>query len=72
MRSNSKQDVDLNKKRALLKWHKLHTGVYDRVARKLKVHPSYVSKVIAGMRTSDKIERAVVEELDRIKNLRPM
>ena len=72
MKASSKKDGDLGKKRALLKWHKLHTGVYDRVARKLGVHPSYVSKVIAGMRTSDKVERAVIAELDRIRNLRPL
>jgi DNA-binding transcriptional regulator YdaS (Cro superfamily) len=72
MKANSKNDVDFVKKRALLKWHKLHTGVYDRVARKLGVHPSYVSKVIAGMRTSEKVERAVISELDRIRDLRPL
>jgi DNA-binding transcriptional regulator YdaS (Cro superfamily) len=71
MKATAKNLTDGSKKRALLRWHKLHTGVYDRVARKLGVHPSYVSKVIAGRRSSDKVETAVMAELNRIKDLRP-
>jgi|GraSoiStandDraft_45_1057281.scaffolds.fasta_scaffold528456_1 DNA-binding transcriptional regulator YdaS (Cro superfamily) len=72
MKAKVKTATDISKRRALLRWHKLHAGVYDRVARKLGVHPSYVSKVIAGRRSSDKIEMAVVAELNRIKDLRPV
>jgi DNA-binding transcriptional regulator YdaS (Cro superfamily) len=67
-----KNATEASRKKALLRWHKLHAGVYDRVARKLGVHPSYVSKVIAGRRSSDKVEMAVIAELNRIKDLRPV
>jgi transcriptional regulator with XRE-family HTH domain len=35
---------------ALLKAHSLHAGVFRRVADKLGVDPSYVSRVAAGKR----------------------
>jgi hypothetical protein len=52
---------------ALLKAHRLHAGVYRRVADKLGVDPSYVSRVAAGKRKEEKIRRAVVDELRKIQ-----
>ena len=51
---------------ALLKWHRLHNGVYARVARRLGVDPSFVSRVAKGERRSEKIQEALVSELTRI------
>lgn len=56
---------------ALLSWHLLHRGVYARVARKLGIDASYVSRVAAGQRESDRIRRALVSELERIQRMRP-
>lgn len=42
-------------------------GVYARVARKLKVSPSMVSRVADGHRISPKIQAALREELEAIK-----
>jgi hypothetical protein len=42
-------------------------GVYARVARKLKVSPSMVSRVADGHRISPKIQAALREELHAIK-----
>ena len=42
-------------------------GVYARVARKLKVSPSMVSRVADGHRISPKIQAALREELQAIK-----
>jgi hypothetical protein len=56
---------------ALLSWHLLHRGVYARVARKLGIDASYVSRVAAGQRDSDRIRRALVTELERIHRMRP-
>jgi hypothetical protein len=42
-------------------------GVYIRVARKLKVSPSMVSRVADGHRISPKIQAALREELHAIK-----
>ena len=41
-------------------------GIYGRVARRLRVHPSYVSRVARGERTSAKISAALNRE---VKNL---
>ncbi|MEY2411726.1 MAG: hypothetical protein QOD84_332 [Acidobacteriaceae bacterium] len=44
----------------------LYRGLYVRVAQKLKVHPSYVSRVARGERYSKPIESALRNELDQI------
>jgi len=46
----------------------LYRGIYGRVARKLGVDASYVSRVARGERYSRKIETALREELDQITN----
>jgi hypothetical protein len=42
-------------------------GVYARIARKLKVSPSFVSKVASGSRKSSHIEEALRDELRILK-----
>ena len=44
-------------------------GLYGRVARQLKVDPSYVSRVARGERQSDSIEASLEKELRRIMSL---
>jgi hypothetical protein len=44
-------------------------GLYGRVARHLKVDPSYVSRVARGERQSDVIEASLEKELRRIMAL---
>ena len=44
-------------------------GLYGRVARQLKVDPSYVSRVARGERQSDAIEASLERELKRIMRL---
>lgn len=44
-------------------------GLYGRVARQLKVDPSYVSRVARGERQSDLIEASLERELKRIMTL---
>ncbi len=41
-------------------------GLYGRVARQLKVDPSYVSRVARGERKSEDIEACLERELKRI------
>jgi hypothetical protein len=53
----------------LLQRHILHRGVYMRVARKLGIHFSYVSKVTTGERQNEKVMRALLRELRRIDRL---
>ena len=60
---------DTEYERALLKAHKLHDGVYRRVADTLGVDPSYVSRVANGKKMEPKILRAVVDELYKIQRL---
>jgi hypothetical protein len=44
-------------------------GLYGRVARQLKVDPSYVSRVARGERQSEDIEASLERELRRIMTL---
>ena len=44
-------------------------GLYGRVARQLKVDPSYVSRVARGERQSDEIEASLERELKRIMSM---
>jgi hypothetical protein len=52
----------------VLRIHRLHIGVYNRVADKLGVHPSYVSRVAKGSRTNETILQALIDELSSISN----
>lgn len=69
LRSKS-ADPDVPPK-ALLKWHRMHHGIYARVARRLEVDPSFVSRVANGERNSDSIEHALVSEIVRIHRMWP-
>jgi hypothetical protein len=44
-------------------------GLYGRVAKQLKVDPSYVSRVARGERQSDAIETSLEKELRRIMSM---
>ena len=46
-------------------------GLYSRVASRLRVHRSYVSRVARGERHSDEIEQELTTEFSRITNERP-
>jgi hypothetical protein len=52
-------------------WHRLFRGLYGRVAKRLGVDPSYVSRVARRERRSEEIERALEWELARMEKLRP-
>jgi transcriptional regulator with XRE-family HTH domain len=56
---------------AQLKWHRLHLGLYARVAKRLRVNPSYVSRVARGKRQSDDVKKALLTELTRIGQMKP-
>jgi len=71
---NLKQEVPLTKhtnkrqrtkitEESLLRIHRLHCGLYARVAQKLGVDPSYVSRVANGERQSQGVKRALLSEL---------
>ena len=55
--------------RRLLQKHRLHEGVYVRVAKRLGVDPSYVGKVASGKQFSLEVCRALVQELQRIEGI---
>ena len=58
---------DTEHDKALLKAHRLHAGVYRRVADKLGVDPSFVSRVATGMRKGPEVQRAILDELRKIQ-----
>lgn len=45
-------------------------GLYTRVAKQTGVHPSYVSRVARGERRSDRVSRAIADELAQFVPLR--
>lgn len=55
-----------NNEEHLLRIHKLHLGLYARVADDLGVSPSYVSLVANGMRQSDRIRRVLAQHIAKI------
>ena len=46
-------------------------GVYSRIARRLGVDRTYVSKVAKGERHSPEIEVALTQEFDRVEETAP-
>jgi transcriptional regulator with XRE-family HTH domain len=50
----------------LLKLAALFRGLYSRVAKKLGVDPSYVSRVARGERHNAEVEQALVQEVQRL------
>ena len=42
-------------------------GIYTRVARRLRVHRTFVSRVARGERHSKPVEGALVDEYERVK-----
>jgi hypothetical protein len=62
-------ETKTRKGRLLLKRHLLHRGIYVRIAKKMRVDASYVSRVASGERKSTKVKRAVIVELERIEAL---
>ena len=57
--------------RARLHWHRLFDGIHVRIARQLRVDPSYVFRVGYGERNSDKIMQALEIEMKRLDRLKP-
>ena len=41
-------------------------GIYSRVARKIGVHRTFVSRVASGEKTSEKVAQALIAEYDRV------
>jgi predicted transcriptional regulator len=49
--------------------HSLYRGVFSRVAKELGIDRSYVSRVASGERKSEKVEAALLKEIERIEKL---
>jgi hypothetical protein len=47
----------------------LYRGLYVRIARRLKIDPSYVSRVARGERHSKAVETAIRHEIDQINKM---
>jgi len=63
---------DNNQGDGITNWAKViseYRGLYNRVAKQLKVDPSYVSRVARGERFNQEIEAALLEELQRLHGL---
>jgi hypothetical protein len=56
---------------ARLRWHWLFEGIYTRIARQLRLDPSYVCRVANGQRRSEKVMQALEAEMRRLGKLKP-
>ena len=52
---------------SLLRAHRLHSGMYARIAQKLGVDPSFVSRVANGERQSQEVKSALLSALATIR-----
>lgn len=50
----------------VLHLNSLFRGMYNRIARKLRVDPSYVSRVARGERKSDEVQAALDREIKKL------
>ncbi len=60
---NAKSRLSIKRAAALLETHRLHLGLYRRVAERLGVDASYVSKVASGTRTCESVRKMLLTEL---------
>ena len=54
-----------------IRWHRRFEGLYARIAKQLRVDPSYVCRVANGLRRSEKVMQALVAEMKRLEKLKP-
>jgi len=47
----------------------LYRGIYSRVAEQLGIDRSFVSRVASGQRRSERVERALLKEIERIERI---
>jgi hypothetical protein len=53
----------------VLNRHQLYRGIYSRVAKQLGIDRSYVSRVASGERKSEKVQKALMRELQRVEKM---
>jgi hypothetical protein len=53
----------------VLNRHQLYRGIYSRVAKELGIDRSYVSRVASGERKSEKVQKALLRELQRVEKI---
>ena len=64
-KSKSQPEVTEGMLESLIEVHRLQRGIFARVASRLEVDPSYVSRVASGQRNSAKIRQALTKEFAR-------
>ena len=65
-KTNGREQVSPAKLKSLNRLVDAVCGIYTRVARRLGVHRSFVSRVAKGERRSEPVERALVAEYERM------
>jgi transcriptional regulator with XRE-family HTH domain len=56
-----------NSAQRLLEQHQLHLGLYARLGKRLKMTPSYISRVANGKRENPKIMAVLLAELRKLQ-----
>jgi hypothetical protein len=58
-------EIRTAKLKRLKHYIEIFCGMYSRIARRLGVDRTYVSRVVKGERRSPEVEEALIRELDR-------
>ena len=69
MRMGTNGDSKNASTKAVLNRHQLYRGIYSRVAKQLGIDRSYVSRVASGERKSDKVQKALLKEIERVEKM---
>ena len=69
MRMGANGDSKNPSTKAGLNRHQLYRGICSRVAKQLGIDRSYVSRVASGGRTSAKVQKALLREIDRVEKM---
>lgn len=64
--NGDKKNTSIN---PVLNRHQLYRGIYSRVAKQLGIDRSYVSRVASGERKSEKVQKALMRELQRVEKM---
>lgn len=69
MRMGTNGDKKNTSTNAALNRLQLYRGIYSRVAKQLGIDRSYVSRVASGERKSEKVEKALLREIERVEKM---
>jgi hypothetical protein len=66
-RARAKKPILSEHDERLLRLHRLHKGLYARIAKKFNTNASYVSRIANGQRRNEKMMAELLKQLREVK-----